>query len=200
MQLAQPLTLDLDPWQIEGRDFLAMSKSAFLADEMGVGKTAQAITAFEAIGANRVLVICAAIGRIEWARRIAEWGKHGRKIQVIDTSATLPDPSADAIIIGRELTPKPKLLKALLAQDFDVCVIDECHAFKEREAKRTKAVYGPLCSSGGIVSRARRIWLLSGTPAPNNHSELWTHLRRISPERIETSRVGSAPSWFEGIQ
>lgn len=48
-------------------------------------------------------------------------------------------------------------------------VIDECQYCKSPNTKRTKALFG----RGGIVSRAARVWLLTGTPFPNNLIDCW---------------------------
>jgi SNF2 family DNA or RNA helicase len=48
---------------------------------------------------------------------------------------------------------------------------------KERTAKRTKAVYGHNKRIPGLAARAKYVWRLSGTPAPSDASELYTHLK-----------------------
>jgi SNF2 family DNA or RNA helicase len=76
--------------------------------------------------------------------------------------------------------------RQLLGLHFDVIVVDEAHNFKSRVALRTKALYGErLSGQGGIISCADRVWILTGTPFPNNVSELFTHLRALFPERLE---------------
>ena len=82
----------------------------------------------------------------------------------------------------------------------DVLVLDECQFLKSRTAKRTRAVYGPQSGGDGLVQYAKRVWLLSGTPVPNNASELWPHFAALWPELIPV-RVGGdrAQTWFEFI-
>jgi len=50
---------------------------ALIGDEMGVGKTVQAIAAAEACSAARVVVICPANARYVWDREIQGWGGRG---------------------------------------------------------------------------------------------------------------------------
>jgi len=67
---------------------------------------------------------------------------------------------------------------ALAAIEWDVLILDEAHYLKSRTAGCTRAVYGEQCDGKtGLASLAKRVWRLTGTPAPNNVSELWTHLR-----------------------
>lgn len=47
----------LFPYQREGVEFLAARRVALLLDGMGLGKSAQAIRAADAIGARRLLII-----------------------------------------------------------------------------------------------------------------------------------------------
>ncbi len=68
----------LHEYQKEGASFCAKrGMRALIGDEMGVGKTAQAIAAAEAVGARKVLVICPASARYVWDREINGWGSGG---------------------------------------------------------------------------------------------------------------------------
>jgi len=162
----------LYPFQEEGREFLAARRTALLADQMGLGKTAQAITAARQIGAEKIGVICPASVRAQWEQQFSKWWPAGDfylGVQSYD-SAREAEPSA---------IPR-----------YDVLVLDEAHYLKNPTVEpekdednsltgrtvaatgRVRAVYG----KGGWAHHADRIWALTGTPAPNNVSELWTHL------------------------
>jgi superfamily II DNA or RNA helicase len=68
----------LHAYQKEGAQFCASrGMRAMICDEMGVGKTAQAIAAAEAVDAPRILIICPANARYVWEREIQEWGGRG---------------------------------------------------------------------------------------------------------------------------
>ena len=68
----------LHAYQKEGAQFCASrGMRALIGDEMGVGKTAQAIAAIEAVDAPRVLIICPSNARYVWEREIAGWGGRG---------------------------------------------------------------------------------------------------------------------------
>ena len=65
---------------------------ALIGDEMGTGKTAQAIGSAEAIKASQILIICPAIARYVWEREIERWSSGG-EIQHISSQldALLPE-------------------------------------------------------------------------------------------------------------
>lgn len=68
----------LHAYQKEGARFAASrSMRALIGDEMGIGKTVQAIAAAEATKATRVLVICPANARYVWDKEIGGWGGSG---------------------------------------------------------------------------------------------------------------------------
>lgn len=157
------------PYQEVGGRFLASKAQALLADDMGLGKSAQAVLACDLIGATSILVFCPASVRINWEREFHRFSPLDRDCVVLMTGKDEPD--AQVVVASYDLLANPKLLKKLLAREWEVMVLDECHYLKERTTKRTKAVYGKL------AARAARVWRLSGTPAPNNASELWTHLK-----------------------
>jgi SWI/SNF-related matrix-associated actin-dependent regulator of chromatin subfamily A-like protein 1 len=176
---------DLFPYQCHGVEFLAARRIAFLFDGMGLGKSAQAIRAADAISARRLLIICPAIARTNWARELGKFGVLPRKVQAIASAAEAIKPDADVVIVNYELAAKPAIRRKLLARRFDVLIADEAQALKSRTARRTRVVYGPRCDGqGGLIARAERVWLLAGTPMPNHAGELWTHLSALLPEAV----------------
>ena len=66
------MAFELYPYQKEGVKFLASKDAAILGDDMGVGKTVQAIYAAKSLAARRVLVVCPLAVRHTWARVIKE--------------------------------------------------------------------------------------------------------------------------------
>lgn len=158
---------ELFPYQRDGVKFLASRLNACLFDQPGLGKTAQAICAWRTIGARKVLVICPASVRNVWRREIGRW-----------------DPAALAAVVSYDQA-RAKGFAKLLIGEYDVLVLDEAHFLKNVKAKRTIAVFGKRAMGGGIASRAKRVWCLTGTPAPNNPAELYPVLRALFPDAIE---------------
>lgn len=82
----------LYPFQIPGRDFLVAAQHALLGDEMGSGKTLQALAAIRAVdnspgdGAYPALVVCPNSTKRNWAREVGKWLPEATPV-VIDGSA-----------------------------------------------------------------------------------------------------------------
>ena len=151
-------------YQKTGTDFLADNPAAFLADEQGLGKTIQVIAACDKLGLKKVVVICPAIAKINWRREFEKWSSVEREIKVFSYD---------------KMTQSKEVRNEIAKFEPDVLVLDEAHYLKNRQAKRTRYIYGQFCRGDGLVRFADRVWLLSGTPIPNDVSDFWTHLKAI---------------------
>ncbi len=186
----------LFPYQIEGVEHFVNAsktnnKNAANFDDCGLGKTAQAIRAADALNLRRVLVVCPAVARINWGREFQKFGLLPRKVFVITKTSDIIPEDAEVVVIGMDMLANKSMLNRLLQYEFDVLVVDEAHNFKSRTALRTKALYGErLNGQGGLISCADRVWVLTGTPMPNHSGELYTHLRALFPERLERAGDG----------
>lgn len=166
--------MKLMPYQHTGAEFLSTRRFAFLADGMGLGKTAQAIEACRLIGASKIVVVCPAVAKVNWQREFDAWlGSHPSDLSV-----------RPYIISYDKLASSGSERKIISEMNADVLILDEAHYLKTRTTKRTIAIYGKHCLGVGIASSAKRVWLLSGTPCPNNASELFPHLRGLWPELV----------------
>ena len=90
--LEDPLNEDLFPHQRAGVKFLATAKRALLADEPGLGKTAQAIRALKQLQDSGTpvfpaLIVCPNTLKKNWKREFDKWWP-GLDIQIIKGSAT----------------------------------------------------------------------------------------------------------------
>lgn len=185
-----------EDFQLEGARFLADRKHAFLADEPGVGKSAQAIRACDLVGAENILVLVPASVRVNWLQEFAKFSPFDREgVAVMDAKSA---PAAKGVTIcsyalitpvkvdpqgkraaqmRKQAAERQRLRQSLLVRDWDVLILDEAHCLKERTNSSTKAVYGRGADGlTGLAARASHIWRLSGTPAPNYVDEMWTHL------------------------
>ena len=174
-ELVQPF-----PFQIEDAKWLASKTSCLLANEMRVGKTPAVIRAIDLLGLKNCLIVCPASVRANWARELQRFSPMDRPTQVVFPGQQ--PLTHDLVIISYDMLVTYKdLLKSVR---WDLVVGDEIHLAKERTAARTKALYGHGKKSPGIIASADRCWRLSGSPCPNNVSELWTHLHSagLAPE------------------
>lgn len=161
-----PLSDGLFPYQEVGAEFLAGKKLALLADEMGLGKSAQVVRACDQIGAERILVLCPAVARVNWVREFEKFSTKARTFSVM-FKKTHQIETSESVVCSYDLAP---YLTSVWS--WDVLVLDECHFLKSLDTLRTRTVYG----RDGLARKAKRIWCLSGTPSPNHPGELWPML------------------------
>lgn len=165
---AQTPEFDLLPYQEAGRDWLSGNKHCLLGDEMGVGKSAQAIAAADKVGARNVLVICPAIARINWAREFDRFSQWKRSTRVL-LAGEPPSLDTELVITSFDLLLNDVVFGSLFGRQWDAIIVDEAHYLKEPTAERTKRVVG----KHGLIHKARHFWPLSGTFAPNHVGEMW---------------------------
>lgn len=177
------------PTQISGARFLSSRQNALLADEQRVGKTGTAIlSADDALDAS-ICVVTTASGRPVWERAFPDWSPFKRSLQVMEKPAPA---NSDVVIVGWNGLTNPKIRHELLKRNWDRLILDESHFAKSLEAARTKAVYGEPVNDGrtmltktALVSKAKGVWCLSGTPGANSPLDLYAMMRALCPERLE---------------
>ena len=66
-------------------------------------------------------------------------------------------------------------------------IIDEAHYLKSRDAKQTRAVFGPFIihTVGCVQHYFTSTWQLTGTPVTRYFDDLWTQLRAVRPEALK---------------
>ncbi|MDD4914349.1 MAG: DEAD/DEAH box helicase [Methylococcales bacterium] len=165
----------LFPYQSEGVAFLASRGRALLADDMGLGKTLQAITAAcwltDNVAVNRVLIVCPASLKHQWAREIAKFTD--RSVQIIQGSAEnrTVQYRADALffiinyeLILRDLSIISETLKP------DLLILDEAQRIKNWRTK--------LASTVKQIP-SRYVFVLTGTPLENRLEDLYSLLQMV---------------------
>ena len=166
-------------YQTRLKDFIIDNRYAFLTVDMGLGKTVTTLTAVrelleDYLEAERVLVIAPkSVAENTWTSECAKWDHlaHLRVSVVMGTEAqrikALETP-ADIYVINRD---NVVWLTEHLGNswDFDTVIIDESSSFKNPQARRFKALRK-------VRPRIRRIILLTGTPSPNGHMDLWAQM------------------------
>lgn len=171
----------LFPYQADGAQWLAKVGRGLLADEPGLGKTAQAIAAAKILRSPYTLVICPASVVENWKREIKRFWPEC--------------PAWNVISYDRAARDHKKVDWA--GSGAGVLIVDEAHYLKSRTAKRTKAVFGDKCDGvDGYIERIDHVFLLTGTPMPNNPSELWPMLRAVMPEAIIGLKTGKPVAYW----
>jgi SNF2 family DNA or RNA helicase len=155
-----------DDYQEHGSNYLANNIHALLADDMGVGKSRQAVLACDKINAKRICIVCPSVARINWSREFEKWSPFDREFEILESKHDWP--SGKSIIVSYNYAER-YAGKRLCQFTWDVLILDEAHFVKSVNAKRSRAIWGV----DGLVRWAKRIWALTGTPMPKDPSELW---------------------------
>ena len=176
--------MKLYPYQVEGAHFMADRVAAYLGDEMGLGKSAQAIAACDLVRAKSVLALCPAVALTNWMREFRRFQTTHRRVVGI-SSGSDARATEGVTICSYDLAARQEVHAILMQLRPDVLILDEAHYLKGRKTHRTQAVFGPECDRmGGLAEGAKRVFALSGTPAPNNPAELWPLMRALFPKSI----------------
>jgi len=160
------LKKELYAYQKVGVEFLVASGGkAIIADEMGVGKTAQSLSYVKHMGFKRTLVVCPASVKFSWETEVAKWTN--LKSIVIDakTDITKIDADVNVWIINYDILKK--FYGQLSKIRFDCMIGDEATYIKSTSAMRTKAFRQISRDIPSVI-------LLSGTPLLSRPASLFS--------------------------
>ncbi|MDQ1650880.1 MAG: hypothetical protein QOI35_80, partial [Cryptosporangiaceae bacterium] len=160
-----PRGLELMPHQAQLVAAAASGHRTFLlADEPGLGKTAQALRAAEAANAYPLLVVVPNVVKTNWAREAGLWIPH-RSATVIHGNGDTIDGFADIVVVNYEVLDRH--VGWLGDFGFRGMVVDEAHFIKNKTSQRSRHV---LELSERIRSRLARplLMALTGTPLIND--------------------------------
>jgi superfamily II DNA or RNA helicase len=170
------------PFQWAAVRYALDARGTFLADEQGLGKTVEALTAIEADGAFPAVVVCPASMKLGWERETRRWLPH-RSVTVVQGRGTVPR-AAEITIVNYEVVAAQH--HALTRERPRALIVDESHYCKNPQAKRTQALrrLAAAVAPGGLRLA------LSGTPVLNHAEELIAQLRIIG--RMEEFGSGAS--------
>src|SRR5215475_6478559 len=178
-----PAGLELMPHQGQLVAAAAAGHRAFLlADEPGLGKTAQALLAAEAANAYPLLVVVPNVVKTNWAREAARWAPH-RPATVVQGDGKAADGFADIVVLNYEILDRH--MGWLGDFGFRGMVVDEAHFIKNKTSQRSQNV---LALSSRIRSRTDRplLMALTGTPLINDIEDfraIWQFLGWIDDSK-----------------
>lgn len=172
---------NLHAYQRRAISFIKDKRRCGLLLEMGMGKSASALTAIsdlrEEFAIHKVLVIAPLrVANSVWAQETRKW-RHLSHLRVsvctgpqkARLSALQAD--ADVFVINRENLDWLVQTKGA-KWPFDMVIIDESSSFKNSSTKRFKALRRVLPKTEYMV-------LLTGTPSPNGLLDLWSQIYLI---------------------
>jgi superfamily II DNA or RNA helicase len=139
-------------------------RTFLLADEPGLGKTAQALLAAEAANAYPLLAVVPSVVKINWAREAGLWTPN-RSATVVHGNGDTVDGYADIIVVNYEVLDRH--VGWFGEFGFRGMVVDEAHFIKNKTSQRSQHV---LELSERLRSRTARplLMALTGTPLIND--------------------------------
>jgi SWI/SNF-related matrix-associated actin-dependent regulator 1 of chromatin subfamily A len=161
----------LKDYQKVGVEHILKNKKVLLGDQMGLGKTLQAICSFALSGKSRCLCVVPNTLKLNWKEEFQKWTGDKFNVQVI-SSKTKVDSQANVLVINYDILKKREL--DLIKFNPEFLVVDESHYVKNRKAERSKALKRIMdeCNSEYRL-------LMSGTPIMNRPSELPAQLNTL---------------------
>jgi hypothetical protein len=178
-----PAGLELMPHQGQVVAAAAAGHRTFLlADEPGLGKTAEALLAAEAANAYPLLVVVPSVVKTNWAREAARWTPR-HPVTVVQGDGEAVDGFADIVVLNYEVLDRH--MGWLGDFDFRGMVVDEAHFIKNKSSQRSQRV---LALSERIRSRTPRplLMALTGTPLINDIDDfraIWQFLGWIDDKK-----------------
>lgn len=176
-EVVLPADKNLYPFQNVGVKALVENKEFLLGDEMGLGKSIQAIIALRILfrqgEATRCLIVCPRSVLTDWIEKLVEWAPE------------LYAKGVDGGVLGREILWNTKFHISVVTygtlrrdvslcqeQEFDVVILDEAQGIKNRSTATSKAVKS---------LQAERRWVLTGTPLENSIDDLVSIFEFLKP-------------------
>lgn len=156
------------PFQIAGIEYAHKRDATLIADQMGCGKSAEAIGIMNLEQPKKVLIVCPATLKINWQRELEKFSTMSYSIEIAEGKHCPVD--QDVLIINYDILPRH--IDILTSVDWDLLVADECHYLKNPKAKRTMALKS--------IKAKKRI-LMTGTPIVNRPKELFELVNYLDP-------------------
>lgn len=178
--LNAPGDLELMPHQAEFIQSVRDGHRTFLlADEPGLGKTAQALLGAQAAKAFPLLAVVPNVVKTNWAREVHRW-LPGRRVSVVHGDGDDVDAFADVIVVNYEILDRH--VGWLGRFGFKGMVVDEAHFIKNLKSERSKHVIALSRSIRATYPKALFV-ALTGTPLINTIEDfraIWQYLGWIT--------------------
>lgn len=145
---------------------------AFLGDDMGIGKTMQAI-GYTAINGLKTLIVCPASLKYNWEKEIRDFTINKKSLILSDVAkGEKISEKFDYYIINYDQIKK--YIDQIKKLKLDCIVLDESQYVKESSSDRQKAVKS--------LKKIEKRILLSGTAIKNRVMEFYTQLNFLRPD------------------
>lgn len=170
------LKLELLGYQRAGVGFALQKGRVLIADEPGLGKTAQALAFLQARKDLRpALVVCPASLKLNWRAEAGRFLEDCPENEVAVLNGTVPqEVRAPISIINYDIL---YAWVPVMQGQVRAVILDESHAIKSRDSRRTKAVLE-------VARHAEAVICLTGTPLLNRPADLFTQLNLLAPQEF----------------
>lgn len=157
------------PYQLEARDFARQSNGCIIADAMRLGKTYEALLAWQ----GGPMFVAAPLSTrqvwLDWIERV----RPGTQVAVLKGRKYDRDAARSADVVFTHYDVLPTWMSAG-GRSFELAILDEAQLLSNWKAKRTKA-------AGWLRAGCERAILLTGTPLWNRPANLYTLLQLARP-------------------
>ncbi|MCU1579672.1 MAG: box helicase [Rhodoglobus sp.] len=157
-------------------------RTFLLADEPGLGKTAQALLAAHVSNSYPLLVVVPNVVKTNWAREVELWTP-GRTATVVHGDGNDVDAFSDVVIVNYEILDRH--VGWLGRFGFKGMVVDEAHFIKNLKSERSKHVLALSKSIRAAYPKALMM-ALTGTPLINSIEDfraIWQFLGWIDDKK-----------------
>jgi len=157
-------------------------RTFLLADEPGLGKTAQALMAANVAHAFPLLVVVPNVVKTNWAREVQRWIPQ-RSSTVVHGDGEDLDAFADVVIVNYEILDRH--VGWLGRFGFKGMVVDEAHFIKNATSQRSRHVQS-LAQSIRVLHPKALMMALTGTPLINQIEDfrmIWKFLGWIDDKK-----------------
>jgi len=201
----------LAPFQAEGAARALANRRLLLADEMGSGKTLQALAALagaRAAGGWPALVVCPAACRPMWARELEAWLPFlaPGDVRVVRCGLDAPPPpparTPPVTVVSFHMLERLRELDVDGPFFFRSVVVDEAHEVRSATARPLPADVGESKRTRKVARLLRRAThlalALTGTPSMGRPLGLFALLDALAVGGDVARRgdAGCAPAWF----
>jgi SNF2 family DNA or RNA helicase len=181
--------------QVTMSEFLTLHRRAFNLSEMGTAKTNASLWAADWLmktGRVQKALILSPLSTLDrvWKQDIFDTLMH-RRCAIVhgtrDKRKAALEADVDFYIMNHDGLGIEEIVNAIYTRpDIDLVIVDEASMFRNSKTRKYKAL-ARLASRSDI-----RLWLMTGTPCPNDPTDAWALAKLVSPDRV--------PKFFGGFQ
>ncbi|MEP7334089.1 MAG: SNF2-related protein, partial [Terracoccus sp.] len=166
-------------------------RTFLLADEPGLGKTAQSVLAASVAGAYPMLAVVPNVVKINWAREVQRWTPH-RRVAVIHGDGRDVDAFADVFVVNYEILDRH--FAWLSSLGLRSMVVDEAHFIKNLKSQRSQQVLALADRLRDLTPGGNPLLMaLTGTPLINDVKDfqaIWTFLGWVRNNKPTSELIG----------